>query len=63
MDVSLIAKLVTFGGIALIAWAFAPVGQGRVGLLRRPWSLAIGILVFVLGSLIEVAHMTMTQVR
>ena len=55
-----IAKLIQFGGLALIAGAFAPVGGSRAGLLRRPWFLAYGIVVFILGCLVEWAHLAMT---
>jgi protein-tyrosine phosphatase len=56
-----IAKFIEYGGLVLIACAFAPIGQGRSGLLRHPWLLAYGILVFILGSLIGVAYMQMMR--
>ena len=56
-----IAKLIQFGGLALMAMTFSPLGEGRRGLLRHPWFLAYGIVVFVLGSLAEVAFMSMMR--
>lgn len=56
-----IAKLIQFGGLALLAGAFAPVGKRGVGLLPHPWLLAYGILVFILGSLVEWAFMSMMR--
>ena len=55
-----LAKLIQFGGLALIAAAFAPFGAGRAGLLRHPWFLAYGTVIFVLGCLVEWAHLAMT---
>jgi hypothetical protein len=55
-----LANLIQFGGLALIAAAFTPIGRGRAGLLRHPWFLAYGIVVFILGCLVEWAHHAMT---
>ena len=55
-----IANLIQFGGLALMCAAFFPFGRGRTGLLRHPWSLAYGIVVFILGCLVQWAHHAMT---
>jgi hypothetical protein len=54
-----IAKLTQFGGLALMAASFLPFGRARAGLLRHPWFLAYGIVVFILGCLVEWAHLAM----
>jgi hypothetical protein len=54
------SKLIQFGGLALIGAAFAPFGRGRAGLLRHPWFLAYGTVIFILGCLVEWAHLAMT---
>ena len=55
-----IATAIQYGGVLLIACAFAPIGRGRAGLLRHPWFLAYGIVVFILGCLVEWATHAMT---
>jgi len=46
--------------LALIAAAFFPFGTARAGLLRHPWFLAYGIVIFVLGCLVQWANHAMT---
>jgi hypothetical protein len=55
-----LAQLIQFGGLALIAAAFFSFGGERAGLLRHPWFLAYGTVIFVLGCLVEWAHHAMT---
>ena len=54
-----IANLIQFGGLALMCAAFLPLGGGRAGLMRHPWFLAYGIVVFILGCLVQWAHIAM----
>ena len=56
---SWIANLIQFGGLALMAAAFLPFGHARAGLLRHPWFLAYGVVVFILGCLVEWARIAM----
>jgi hypothetical protein len=57
--VSWLANLIQFGGLALMAAAFAPFGRGRAGLLRHPWFLAYGVVIFILGCLVQWAGLAM----
>ena len=50
----------TSGRHLLIAAAFVPFGVTRAGLLRHPWFLAYGIVVFILGCLVQWASHAMT---
>lgn len=48
-----IANLIQFGGLALIGAAFVPFGSGRAGRGWHPWFLAYGIVLFILGCLVQ----------
>jgi hypothetical protein len=48
-----IANLIQFGGLALIGAAFVPFGKGRARRGWHPWFLAYGIVVFILGCMVQ----------